>query len=292
MKKIISFLVLMLAIPFINADAAVKVVASTSDLAYMARQVGGDLVSVTNIASPKSDLHYVEVRPSYMVKVNKADVVLRVGLELDLWMDRIIDGARNDRIQVVDCSRHVQPLEIPTTVPDARQGDLHRFGNPHYWMSPHNLEPITRAIVEGLSAVDPTHADQYEAQRQAFLEDTRAGVLEWAGSLEGVELVFYHNSWPYFNDFVGATAAGFVEPFPGVPPSPSHVAQMIHLIRERGIKVIAIEPYFDSRVPNKIADESGARVITLHPSVGGRDSDESYLEWLSGNVEALREALQ
>ena len=271
-----------------------RVVTSTSDLAYLARTIGGDQVDVDAIASPTADVHFVEVRPSFMVKVKKADLVLRVGMELDLWMDRIIDGSRNANLKVADCSRYIEPLQVPTFKADARYGDLHRFGNPHYWLSPDNLEPITRAIAEGLETADPEHAQTYWEHRDAFLAEIDAAlpaVRESAGPLQGVQIIFYHNSWPYFNAFVGTVAAGFVEPYPGVAPSPSHVANTIELVRKLGVQVIAVEPYFDKRVPEKIAAETGARVVTVYPSVGGRDKNESYLEWLQGNIDALKGAL-
>jgi ABC-type Zn uptake system ZnuABC Zn-binding protein ZnuA len=276
------------------ADAKIRVVASTSDLAYLARTIGGDHVDVDAIASPTADVHFVEVRPSFMVKVKKADLVLKVGMELDLWMDRIIDGSRNANLKIVDCSRYIEPLQVPTFKADARYGDLHRFGNPHYWLSPENLEPITRAVVEGLETADPEHAQTYWENRDAFLAEVDAALpalRESARPLAGVQVIFYHNSWPYFNALVGTVAAGFVEPYPGVAPSPSHVANTIELVRKLGIHVIAVEPYFDKRVPEKIASETGAKVITLYPSIGGRDKAETYLEWLQGNIDALKGAL-
>jgi ABC-type Zn uptake system ZnuABC Zn-binding protein ZnuA len=276
-------------------EAKVRIVTSTSDLAYFAEQMGGDLVTVESITSPRADAHFVEVRPSYMVKVKRADLALKVGLELDLWMDRIIDGSRNSELEIVDCSRYVEPVEVPTFKADARHGDLHRYGNPHYWLTPANIEPITQAILEGLAVVDPEHAETYRSRRDAYLAEVDAELprlKEKARALNGREVVFYHNSWPYFSAFTGTKAAGFVEPYPGVPPSPSHVSELTELIRRRDIAVIAIEPYFDRRVPQRIADVSGARVVTLYPSVGGREQNESYLEWLEGNMDALIKAFE
>ncbi|MEW5993666.1 MAG: metal ABC transporter substrate-binding protein [Candidatus Zixiibacteriota bacterium] len=278
-----------------HVEAKVRVVASTSDLAYFAKAIGVEHVEVSSIASPTADVHYIEVRPSYMVKVKKADVVLKVGMELDLWMDRIIDGSRNSKLQIVDCSKYIEPVEVPTFKADARYGDLHRYGNPHYWLGPQNVAPVTQAILEGLSAADPEHARQFEQNRDAFLselEEQLEPLRQKTAQLEGAEVVFYHNSWPYFNEFVGVVAAGFVEPYPGVAPSPSHVAEITELVQGRGIKVIAVEPYFDMRVPKTIASKTGAKVITLYPSLGGREKKETYLEWLEGNIDALLKTLQ
>ena len=291
LAKIVLAIIAIL-LPF-QAGAAVKVVAATSDLAYYARTIGGDKVEVSSIASPTADLHYVEVRPSYMVKLRDADLALKVGLELDMWMTRLIDGSRNDKVKVVDCSEYVHPMEVPTFKPDASYGDLHRFGNPHYWLTPDNLEPITQAIAEGLAEVDPADAETFNKNRDAFLASVREqlpSIKEMAAPLNGKEIVTYHNSWPYFAAYFGIDLPIFVEKFPGVAPSPSHISDVIDLVKGHGIKVVAMEPYFDRRVPNKIASVSGAKVVTLYPSIGGRDKNESYIDWLRGNVQALIEA--
>ena len=275
--------------------AEVRVVASTSDLAYFAREIGGELVEVEPIAHPTADVHFVEIRPSYMVKVRKADVVLKVGLELDQWMDQIIGGSRNSKLIAVDCSKYVQPMEVPDFKVDARHGDIHRYGNPHYWLTPFNVGPITDAIVEALSEADPSNADRFRERQRTYLAGLESGLAELASALEmlkGVEVITYHNSWPYFNAYVGLEAVDFIEPYPGVPPSPGHVKDLTSLIREKGIRVIGVEPYFDRRVPDRIAQETGARVVTLYPSVGGRAEDETYLDWLFGNVNSLIEALE
>lgn len=293
MKKYLLFAMLVLMASAVTAK--INIVSSTNDLAYFARVIGGDLVDVTAIASPKADVHYVEVRPSYMMKVSKADVVLKIGLELDMWMDKIIDGSHNPHLTIVDCSKYVQPLEVPTFKADARYGDLHRFGNPHYWLGPDNVKPITDAIVEAFCAADPAHADQFRKNQDIYLQSLQTDLTTWkqkAAPLAGKEIVFYHDSWPYFCAFTGLVSAGFVEPYPGVAPSPSHIKEIIDLVRSRNIKIIAVEPYFDKRVPEKIAAETGAKVVTLYPSVGGRNEGETYTQWLAGNIDALLEAMK
>jgi len=292
--KNIKYLIVLWLIPVALA-AKVNVVASTSDLAFFARQIGGEYVETSFIGSPTSDIHAVEVRPSYMIKVAKADIVLKVGLTLELWLDPIIDGSRNNHLLVVDCSKYVQKLEVPSFKADARYGDLHPYGNPHYWLSPSNAKPITDAIIEGLSKVDPEHASQFASNQEKFLKEISIDIEKLQpklAKLKGTQIVFYHNSWPYFNEFAGTAAAAFVEPFPGVAPSPAQVKKLIDLITTSKIKVIAMEPYFDKRVPEKIALASGAKVATLYPSIGGRNKDETYGQWLESNVDAILEALQ
>ena len=286
-----TLLLILLVLP-LSVAAKIKVVASTTDLAYFARQIGGDLADVQAIAGPKADLHFVEARPSYMVKVARADLAFRVGLELDMWFDKIVDGSRNGRLTLVDCSKYIEPLEVPGFKADARYGDLHRFGNPHYWTGPQNLEKIARAILEGYTQVDPANAEQYTANRDKFIAGIEAQlpeIQELAAPLNGMPIVFYHDTWPYFNAYFGTTAAEFIEPYPGVQPSPSHIKHLAEFIKGHGIKIIAIEPYFDARVPNHLARETGAKVVVVYPSIGGRQKDESYIDWLKGNISTLLE---
>jgi len=287
-----------LMIPFLLGTAEsgpLKAVCSTADLAYFAGVVGGDKLTIETIASPVSDLHYVEIRPSFVLKLKKADVAFKVGLELDMWMDKLIDGSQNGKLKVIDCSKYITPLEVPTFKADARYGDLHRFGNPHYWLTPANVEPITRAIVEGLAQIDPANAAYYAGNREnflRFLEGNLDSLKASAGQISGKEVIFYHNSWPYFAAFTGVVSAGFIEPYPGISPSPSHLAKLTELIGNRRIKVIAMEPYFDRRIPDKLAADTGAKVVILYPSIGGRRAGESYLDWFIGNLNALAEALR
>jgi zinc/manganese transport system substrate-binding protein len=291
LNLIVAALILLPAV----VAAQVQAVASTADLAYFVREVGGDLVEVTAIARPTADVHFVEVRPSYMIKVQRADVVFKVGLELDLWMDQIIDGSRNSRLVIVDCSRYIEPLEVPGFKADARYGDLHRFGNPHYWLGPQNVKPITDAILEGLCEVDPINAEKYRTNQSRFLSELETGldkIEAKAAQLNGVEIVTYHNSWPYFSLFTGLKVVGFIEPYPGVSPSPTHVKKLTEQIRQRHIRVIGVEPYFDQRVPKKISEETGAAVVTLYPSLGARSQYESYVQWLEANIDAIIEVFK
>lgn len=288
----IFVLLLLLMTPAVLAK--VKVVTATSDLAWFTEQIGGDQVDVDAIASPTADIHFVEVRPSYMVKVSRADIVFRVGLELDMWLDKIIDGSRNNNLEIVDCSKYIKPLEVPTFKADARYGDLHRFGNPHYWLSPDNIEPITRAIVEGLSSVDPANSQMYQAKREQLLTNIQSQIEALQPKIErlrGVKAIYYHNSWPYFDNYVGMEAVDFIEPYPGVSPSPTHIKELTDLVQGHSITVIGVEPYFDRRVPEKIAGSTEAKVVTLYPSIGGRSKDEGYIEWFEGNLDALLEVL-
>lgn len=257
----------------------IKVVAATSDLGYFAEQIGGELVEVDVVASGNRDVHYIEVLPSYMLKVRKAEVYLKVGLELDVWSQSIIDGSRNGSLRVVDCSRGIAPAEVPTFQADARYGDLHRFGNPHYWLSPGNVPTICENITDALVHVDPENAATYESNRDNYLRQLKSKIAEWDAlkpELQAINFVAYHNSWPYFCEYFGCQVVDFVEEFAGVAPSPSHVAHLIEHIKVDSLSVVASQPFHDKRLPQLIAERTGCQAIVLPTSVGGVTGTETY----------------
>lgn len=271
----------------------VRVVAATSDLGYFAEQIGGDLVEVDVIAAGNRDVHYIEVLPSYMLKVRRADVYLKVGLELDIWSQPIIDGSRNGSLRVVDCSEGIKPVEVPTFQADARYGDLHRFGNPHYWLSPANVPAICATITDALVHVDPTNASVYEQNRDAFLERLKGKLAEWdarRSELETVEFVAYHNSWPYFCDYFRCKVVDFVEEFAGVAPSPSHIAHLIEHIKIDKIPVVTSQPFHDKRLPQLISEKTGCKAIILPTSVGGVPEADTYEKMIDYIAKSLIDA--
>jgi ABC-type Zn uptake system ZnuABC Zn-binding protein ZnuA len=275
--SILTFLTVILTAA--GVPAKVRLVASTSDLSSIAELIGGDLVEADHIVSGKKDPHFVEILPSYMVKVSRADIYLKVGGDLDYWADRIIDGSQNGKILIVDCSQDIDFLEKPTVKIDASMGDIHRQGNPHYWLDPNNGAIIAGTVTGALVRADPENAAVYESGLAAFRARLQEKIEEWrriAEPLHGLQLITYHNSWPYFSRAFGVTVAGYVEPKPGIEPTPSHTAQLISMIRSRNIKIIGKEPYFSSRTPDAIARQSGAVVVDLPPSVGGSKEATDY----------------
>ncbi|MDH3197708.1 MAG: metal ABC transporter substrate-binding protein [Candidatus Krumholzibacteria bacterium] len=277
--SLVALLAALFPVPY--AAAKVRIVTSTMDLASIAQAIGGANVEVTSLAKGRSDPHYVEVLPSYMVKVSKAQIYLKVGLDLDRWADQIIDGSRNSRLIVVDCSGGVAPLNVPTGKIDASMGDVHPRGNPHYWLDPENGLVIAGSVVAALQRVDAAHASDYQAGYERFESLLRAKQREWALVVErvrGMEIVTFHDTWPYFCAAFGIEVQGFVEPKPGIEPTPSHTAGIIELIKAREITVIGVEPYFSARTADVIARETGARVVTLPPSVGGVEGADGYFE--------------
>jgi ABC-type Zn uptake system ZnuABC Zn-binding protein ZnuA len=278
-----------------TASAEVKVVASTTDLASIAKSIGGDEVKVESIAIGTANPHYVEVLPSYMMKVAKADIYLKVGLDLDRWANEIIDGSRNGNLTVVDCSRQIEPLQRPTTKVDASMGDVHPQGNPHYWLDPANGLIIAEMITNALAEIDGDNFMYYAARLEEFQRKFEEKEGEWksrAARLEGLEIVTFHNSWPYFTQAFGIQVAGFVEPKPGIPPTASHTAKIVEMVKAKGIKIIGVEPYFSRRAPDSIARMTNAAVVTLPPSVGGAEGADDYFGLFDALLDILSQSLE
>ncbi|NHZ85394.1 MAG: zinc ABC transporter solute-binding protein [Planctomycetia bacterium] len=272
-----------------------NVVASTTDLADIAKTIGGNRVSVISIATGKQDHHHIEVLPSYMLKVKKADIYLKVGLELDLWANQIIDGSRNRKLTIVNCSENILPLEVPTTKIDASMGDIHRMGNPHYWLDPENGKIIAENITKALISVDPAGRELFEINLNKFKQDVDNSLADWLqefNNLRGRKLIYYHNSWPYFDYRFGLKAVQFIEPKPGIMPSPTHLDRLIHLIKTDKIKLIGMETYFSDKAPKFLAGKTGIKIIRLAQSVNALPGTESYLKMIRYNLETISNAFE
>jgi zinc/manganese transport system substrate-binding protein len=275
------------------AEAAIKVVTSLPDLADFTKQIGGDKVSVDFIVRGDQNPHFVEVKPSYMMKLKSADLFLTIGMDLELWGPQLVDGSRNDRLEVVDLSRDIQKLEVPSHV-DASLGDVHRYGNPHYWLDPRNVRILADEIVAALTSISPADAQTFRANADAYLKKLDANIATWEALMKpyaGSQIVTFHKSWSYFARWLGLTVADQVEPKPGIAPSPSHTAELIRLIRKAGIKVIVVEPFYDLSAPEQIARATGAKVLVLPTSCGGVDAVKDYISLMSYDVTALAQAL-
>ena len=266
MKWVLAFIILAMAGV---SEAAIKVVTSLPDLADLARQVGGDKVSVDYIVRADQNPHFVEVKPSYMMKLKSADLFLTIGMELEMWAPQIVDGSRNASLTVVDLSQGVTKLEVPAKV-DASQGDVHRFGNPHYWLDPRNVRPMMDEIVSALTKVSPADEKTFRANADAYLLRLGVKIQGWEAMMKpfaGQKIVTFHKSWSYFANWLGLDIAGEVEPKPGIAPSPTHSAELIALVRSAGIKAILVEPFYDLSAPEQIARATGAKVTVLPGAV-------------------------
>jgi ABC-type Zn uptake system ZnuABC Zn-binding protein ZnuA len=261
-----------------TASAKLRVAASLTDLASIASSVGGDQIEVFAIARPSADVHRVEVLPSYMVQVSRADLYLKVGLGLDQWADGIIDGSRNARLRVLDCGTGITPLEKPTSV-NASMGDVHPFGNPHYWLDPRNGAIVAREVAEELGRLDPAHSADYSARAEAFAKEAKA-TYERGQQLVArlpVRTVFtYHASWTYLGHAYGIEIAATAEPVPGIPPTAKHLQELVNIAKQRGVTMLMQEPYFSDDAGKFLAREAGVRVIKVSPSCDGPQAG-SYL---------------
>ncbi|HUR80766.1 MAG TPA: metal ABC transporter substrate-binding protein [Thermoanaerobaculia bacterium] len=301
MKKI--FLALALTTLATNAFAAkLNVVTTTSDLASITQAIGGDFVTVTSVARGYQDPHFVEPKPSFLLLLKNADLLEVIGLELEIgWLPPLVDQSRNAKIHqgspgYLDLSRGVEILDRPTGAVNRSMGDVHPQGNPHYWLDPGNAVRIAIQVERKLEELQPANAAYFQKRLNDFKVKINDANKRWTAALapfKGAKIVTYHNSWPNFMRRYGLNVVDYVEPKPGVPPSPSHTFALINKIKEQKVKVIAMEPYFDSKTPQSIAERTGATLVVLYPSVGGAKSGtDDYFSLLDTNVNALVAALK
>jgi zinc/manganese transport system substrate-binding protein len=301
MKRFLAVPLAMLVAAFAaSASAAVKVVTSLQDFASIADAIGGKRVETFALAKGYQDPHFVEPKPSFVLKLSKADLLVVAGLELEVgYLPPLIDQSRNDRIRpgaagYLDASNGCDILEKPTGTVTRAMGDVHPFGNPHYWLDPDNGRVIARAIAAKLTELDPSAAAEYKANLAAFDAKLAEGEKRWDAALgpyAGTALVTYHNSWPNFLKRFKLTAAGYIEPKPGIPPSPAHTVDLINMMIEKKIPVILMEPYFDQKTPKSVADKTGATLVTFIPSVGGVPDAKDYVGLFDYDVKLLADAL-
>ncbi len=277
------------------SHATVRVVTTLPDLADIAKAIGGERVEVDYIVRGDQNPHFIEVKPSYMMKLKRADVFIMVGMELELWAPQIIDGSRNDQLDILDLSTTgIEKLEVPTKV-DRSQGDIHRFGNPHYWLDPRNIHLLADAILHALVRAAPDDEPYFRENMAAYLTALDTKIAQWEElmkPLAGAKIITFHRSWSYFVRWLGIAVADQVEPKPGIPPSPSHTAELIDLVNEGEIRAIVVAPFYDLSAPKKISEETAARVIILSTSVGGVNGTDTYVSMMDYNVKTLYEALR
>ena len=283
------------------AEAALNVVTTTSDLASIVSEVGGDKIAVESLARGYQDPHFVEAKPSFVLKLNKADLLVVVGRDLEIgWLPALINQARNARIQpgadgYFDASLTAKILDLPTGQLTRAMGDVHPLGNPHYWLDPENGRAIAKAVQAKLSQKDPANAPYYAQRAADFDRRLSEAQQRWTSMMapyKGIKVVTYHRSWANFADAFGIDVIGYVEPKPGIPPTPQHTLDVIQAMRAQGIKLIIVEPYFDSKTPNSIASQTGGNVLVLPPSVGGVPAASDYLKLFDTNISLLVGAIK
>lgn len=293
---------LALALAPAAAHATLKVVTTTEDLAAIAREVGGPRVQVDFMAHGYEDPHHVDAKPSFVLKLAKADVFIQIGRELEVgWVPPLLNNARNAKIQpggagFLDVSSGVKILEVPTGSVDRSMGDVHPFGNPHFWLSSDNAVLMAQGIAAKFAQVDPAGAAAYKAGAAAFAQRVAAAKVRWLAQakqigLTGANIVTYHNSWPYFAREFGCNVVAYVEPRPGIPPSVAHTADLIAQMKAKHVRVLLVEPYFDQKLPRKIGTSAGVPVVMLPPSVDGSAGMKSYTDLVDRQLALIAKAM-
>lgn len=277
----------------------IRVVTTLPDLESIAAYIGGDRVETFSIAAGFQNPHFVDPKPSFIRHLSRADLFVTVGLDLESgWVPPLLNSARNPDIMkggrgYVDASVGVPLLQTPTTV-SRDQGDIHVYGNPHYWLDPARGKIIAKNIFNGLVQLQPEERSYFETNLERFTQETDARIAAWLARMEphaGARIIAYHNSWPYLAERFGLVVVDFLEPKPGIPPTPSQLAKIIRLMSNEGIRVIIIEPYFKSDAPDLVARKTDGQVVVLATSVGADASIKDYFSLFDYNVEKLIEAL-
>jgi zinc/manganese transport system substrate-binding protein len=304
MNKRLIPVVLALSLAALNstsAFAAINVVTSTEDLASIVKEVGGDKVAVESLAKGYQDPHFVEAKPSFILKLNRADLLVAVGRELEIgWLPPLITQSRNPKIQpgsagYLDASQTAKILDIPTGQITRAMGDVHPQGNPHFWLDPDNGRRVAQAVQNKLTELSRGDA-AYFAQRYAdFDRRLTEATQRWKATMapyKGVKVVTYHRSWPNFADAFGLDVIGYVEPKPGIPPSPAHTLDLEQEMKRQNVKIVLVEPYFDLKTPNAIGRDTGAKVLVMPPSVGGVKEVIDYFKLFDYDINLLINAIK
>lgn len=296
MKKIIVSIFILSFVQI--SQAALRVVTTTSDLMSITQDIGKDLVEVNSIAKGYQDPHFVEAKPSYLLKMRNADLFIQIGLELEVaWAPSLLTNARNPKILpgqpgFLEVSSACDILQKTEGRVDRSMGDVHPFGNPHFWLDPENGRKIAQSIAAKLSELDPAHSDIYKKNLSDFESRLTAKEKDWESHnahLKGMKVVTYHNSWPNFTKRFGLDVVNFVEPKPGIPASPAHVQELIDQIKREKIQILLVEPYFDTKLPEKIARDTGSKLVIFPPSVGADEKIKNYFDLFDYDLQLLNQ---
>jgi zinc/manganese transport system substrate-binding protein len=299
MKKIPLILSIIFGAVF-AAEAKLNVVATLPDFGSVAREIGGDKIDIVVLAKPTEDPHFVDARPSFVVALRNADVLIEGGAELEIgWLPPLLQNARNPKIEAgkpgrVIASQGIRLMNVPTNVTRAA-GDVHALGNPHFMTDPIIAKVVAQHIAQSFSAVDAANAASYDANYKKFEATINSKLQEWGAALlphKGQHVVAYHDSWPYFAHRFGINIDIFLEPKPGIPPSPSHLAEVIEQMKAQNIKAIIVEPFQDKKVAEKVASATGGKVVDFCQFPGGLPGTETYVKLIDKLVSTLAAALK
>jgi zinc/manganese transport system substrate-binding protein len=292
----LALIVFTLAAGTLRAASKLNVVTTTEDLAALSREVGGDHITVESIAKGYQDPHFVESKPSFLLRLQKTDLLVVVGLQLEIgWLPPLQTQSRNSKIQVgangyLDVSQFCKILEIPTGQITRAMGDVHPLGNPHYWLDPENGRLIAKGLAGKFAELQPADAAYFQQRYADFDKRLAAAEKGWEAKMapyRGRKVITYHRSWPNFCDRFGLNVVDYIEPRPGIPPTPSHTLEVINTMKRENIKLILVEPYFDLRTPNSIAQNTGGEVAQIMPSVGGVKEITNYFQLFDYDINLL-----
>ncbi|MDI6827641.1 MAG: metal ABC transporter substrate-binding protein [Armatimonadota bacterium] len=300
MKSKIIAVVALIIVLTVPSYAKINVITSASNLADITRNIGGNLVTVTSLARPTEDIHFVEPRPSFITKLKNADMVVIYGMAFDQWMRTLIDNSRNSKIMpggsgYVDASVGIKKREVPAGKIDMSMGEVHPLGNPHYLLDPENAKIVAKNILGGLIRVSPKDEDIFRNNYNRFIRELDAAIKNWKDEMrphKGKPVVTYHKSWVYFTACFGLEDSGTIEPKPGIPPSPSHVSKLIQAMKKEKVKVILIETFYPRKFPEIIAKETGAKICVLPYEAGAIKGVNTYIGMMDYIVRKVSDALK
>lgn len=300
MKKFIILLILLGLGNTQSALAELKVVTTLSTYADLVKTIGAQAVEVKSIASPRFNPHFIEPKPSDVFKLKQADLFVHSGLDLEAWRDPLVQASgrsdfKSGGAAQLDLSVGVSLLEVPTGQPSRAEGDIHLFGNPHYWLSPENGLVMARSIAAKLSQMDSEHSEEFKQNLAQFESKLKARILAWREELSafrGSELIGYHNEWLYLVDFLGLQITQFLEPKPGIPPTPRHIEELLRFVKEKKVRVIIQASFYSTDASETLARMSGAKLKVLCQSVGELPEATDYIAMLDFNISQIVEGLK
>ena len=277
----------------------INVVTTTADLKSITELIGSDKVEVSSIATGYQNPHFVDPKPSYIIKLSRADMFVTVGLDLETgWSPQLLSSSRNPKIQkgsngYVDASIGVILLQVPSSI-NRGEGDIHIYGNPHYWLDPVNGKQIAKNICDGLEKISPENKAFFEANLNAFNTKIDLKLKEWTVKIspyKGAKIIAYHNEWCYFEQRFGLVIVDFMEPKPGIPPTPTQLVKIISEVKSNAIKLIISSPYFTTSSSDVVSQQTGAKTIVLGTSVGAFDTIKDYFDLFDYNIDKLIKGL-
>lgn len=298
LRLVVAAVAAVLALP---AHAALRVVTTTEGLAAVAREVAGDRASVQSLSRGVQDPHFVDANPVLALKLRDADLLIDVGLELEIgWLPPLVTQSRNARLQPgspgrLTAASAIQVLDVPTGPVDRSRGDIHPAGNPHFLTDPRRAVQVGNAIAQRLASLDPAGADGYRARAAAFAKKIDAALARWQAQLapvKGRALFTHHRTLVYFLDWTGLRSAGEMEPRPGIPPPPAHLADLVQLAKRDGVKAEVCEGYYDTKSDALVARLSGGKLVVIPGDVGGEPAAKDYVAWIDLLVSRVTEALR